>query len=371
MEVVAADSDRLLQPEVALSEEVYEKGYQQGVEGDGNVLTADQVANWRDAGFVLVDAVFPAELIATLEQDASNTFPAPGSTAAAAIADFGSDGGFVFPAINSAFNDITLHPRLLRAVAQLLAVQVSGLRLTQSDLWAKYGHRRDAAVNGASAASDNQDQRIHVDYPNHTLAHPTPWHRPEAVEAILYLSDFADCGGPTAVVPRTGANDACYPWPIVDTPGVGELRYVNDRVSAEAYMLAERPAARDLREALYERERYAAYRKGTLLLYRHDVWHRGTPLLPGARRLAHNLCFRRAECEWISTLHIGWAWGLYERDQTLARLLAAASLDQRAVLGFPQPGSSYWCSETIAAVQARYGAFGIDMTPYKQALATG
>ena len=52
-------------------------------------------------------------------------------------------------------------------------------------------------------------------------------------------------------------------------------------------------------------------------------------------------------------------------DKFMERLIASASLDQRAVLGFPQPGSSYWCDETIEAVQARYGAFGFDPTPYR------
>ena len=64
-------------------------------------------------------------------------------------------------------------------------------------------------------------------------------------------------------------------------------------------------------------------------------------------------------------MHTGWAWSLYERQKTLAKLIATASLDQRAVLGFPQPGSSYWCDQTIAAVHARYGMYGMDMTPYR------
>lgn len=360
MRVVADNHQRLLQPQACIAP---------GAGDAAPVLTPEQVTSWQESGYVLVDGVFPAALLDDLQQTALASFPAPGTQAAAAVADFGSNGGFVFPSTSDAFNAVTLHPRLLMAIAQLLAVPVCELRLTQSDLWAKYGHRRDRSKTPGRLAYDNQDQRIHVDYPNHMLAHPAPWDRPEAVEAILYLSDFPDCGGPTAVVPRRGSDDPCYPWPIVDTPGVGELQYINDRESAEAYLHEVRPGVDDFRKALYEREHYAAYRKGTLLLYRHDTWHRGTPLVPGALRLAQNLTFRRADCEWISTLHIGWAWGLYERNQTLARLIAAASLDQRAVLGFPQPGAHYWCEQTIAAVEARYGAFGIDMAPYRGALA--
>lgn len=325
-----------------------------------DVLSSAQIASWRNAGFALVEGLFPPELIGELRADALQRFPAADSAEAEAINDFGSEGGFVFPSTSGAFNAITLHPRLLSAVGELLGVAVNDIRLTQSDLWPKYGNR-----SSERSAFDNQDQRIHVDYPNHLLAHPAPWHRPEAVEAILYLSDVDECGGATAVVAREGDDDPAYPWPIIDTPGVGELDYVNDKLSAEAYMRAARPEAVALRERLYAREQYVAYRPGTVLLYRHDTWHRGTPMLPGALRVAHNLSFRRADCEWVSTVHTGWAWSLYERKKTLAKLIATASLDQRAVLGFPQPGSSYWCEQTIAAVHARFGMYGMDMAPYR------
>lgn len=358
---IDTSDSRLLQPEAALS-----------VVGSSQVaLSPEQIASWREAGYALVDGLFPAELIESLRADAASAYPPPGSREAESITDFGSEGGFVFPSGSVAFNSVTLYPALLGAVAELLGTSIAELRLTQSDLWPKYGPNADASDGGkykARDAYDNQDQRIHVDYPNHMLAHPTPWQRPEAVEAILYLSDFEDCGGPTAIVPRMGEDDPCYPWPIVDTPGVGDLHYVNDRQSAEKYMAVERPETAEFRAALYARERYVCYQPGTLLLYRHDAWHRGTPLRPGTCRLAQNLSFRKAECEWISTLHVGWAWQLYRRDQAFAKLLASASLDQRAVLGFPQPGASYWCEQTVEAVKARYGVFGMDMTPYSDAL---
>ena len=89
---------------------------------------------------------------------------------------------------------------------------------------------------------------------------------------------------------------------------------------------------------------------------------------PGTLRLAHNLTFRKAASEWINTLHIGWSWSAYRDDKFLERLIAGASLDQRAVMGFPQPGNDYWCEQTIEAVEARYGVFGFDGTPYREAM---
>ena len=319
-------------------------------------LTDEQVGAWQSLGCALVDGLLPADLVARLERSASAHFPGANTVEAEQIRDFGS--AVNFPHRLDGFNEVTLHPRILGAVGQLLECPAAELRLSQSDLWPKYG--RDA-VDGQY---DNQDQRIHFDYPNHTLAHPPPWERPEAVEMIVYLSDVDTCAGSTAVVPRRGGDDPAYRWPLVDTPGVGELRYVNDRASAEAYFATERPELADWRAALYERECWTHYSPGTILLYRHDVWHRGTPMKPGTRRLAHNITYRRAECEWISTLHVGWSWAMYRDDKHMERLIAEASLDQRAVLGFPQPGSSYWCDQTVAAVHARYGALGFDPTPY-------
>ena len=328
---------------------------------DDGSLAPEAVESWRERGFALIDGVLPHEPLERLRSHALATFPEPGSAEAQATADFGS--AFVFPSQEASFNEVTLHSRLLGAVSQLLDTAVDQLRLTQSNLWPKYGRTEKSA-----GRYDNQDQRIHIDYPNHTLTHPAPWDRPEAVEMIVYLSDVEECGGPTAVVPRDSASDPAYRWPIVDSPGIGDLRYVNDRESAETYFAEHRPELAAWRQELYERERWARFRFGSVLFYRHDTWHRGTPMVPGTIRLAHNITYRRAECEWISTLHEGWAWKMYRPDHFMERLIATASLDQRAVLGFPPPGSPYWCEETLAAVTARYGAWGFDPAPYADAL---
>lgn len=319
-------------------------------------LTKDQVQQWQHSGFTFVSGLFEPELIAGVTHQADVHYPNANSEQAHAFNDFGSAGALNFPTKEPALNELTLAPQLLNAVAQLLDTQVPQLRLTQSDLWPKYGQ-----------AQDNQDQRIHVDYPNHTTVHPSPWDRPEAVEMIVYYSDHKDTGGSTAVVPRQGPDDPAYRWPIVDSPGIADLNYINDREAAEQYFAQQRPALAQWRQQLYERECYTDFKPGDVLLYRHDTWHRGTPMQTGSRRLVHNLTYRKAAAEWYSTLHIGWAWSAYRNSKFLERLIAGCSLNQRAVLGFPQPNSEYWCAETIEAVGARYAPFAMDMTPYVRA----
>ncbi len=334
-----------------------------------NKLPGALVDQWRNSGYAFVHGILPDDKLNALCAAARGKFPSPGSEQAARIKDFGSFGSFNFPSETAVFNEITLDENLLTAVAELLDVAVEELRLTQSDLWPKYGPKYGQPKSNSDKKSvqDNSDQRIHVDYPNHTLAHPSPWHSPEAVEMIIYLSDCADTGGGTALVPRQGDDDELYPWPIIDSPGIGDLRYINDRQAAEDYFAEARPERAAFRQKLYAREVTAQFSKGDILFYRHDAWHRGTPMIPGTLRLVVNLTYRKAEAEWISTLHVGWAWKAYRDNKFLERLIASSSLKQRAVLGFPQPGNKYWNKQTIEAVEARYGMFGMDMTPYREA----
>lgn len=324
-------------------------------------LNTTQIDSWRQRGFALVHDLLPNALLQELKQDAVDFYPQPGSAASKHFRNFGSAQKFVFPAESAACNAVTLHPILLTAVAQLLAVEPAQLRLTQSDLWPKYGH--DESV-------DNTDQRIHCDYPNHSLLHPPEWTKPEAVEIIIYLNDFDECEGATAVVPRQGQDDPAYPWPITQTPGVAGLDYVNDRNKAEAYLAEHSPEAARFRERhLYPREVVAKYKFGSVLFYRHDTWHRGRPVKKGALRLVHNLTFSKVGHDWLNVLHPGWSWSMYRKDKLMEQLVAQATVEQRSVLGFPLPGHAYWTLQTVAAVEARYHGFGIDMAPYRDALA--
>jgi hypothetical protein len=325
-------------------------------------LSQAQISQWREQGYTLVNGLIASSLQKQLLDLADATFPAAGSAAADKVTDFGSNGALVFPSSHTIFNEITLDAALLQAVADLLGTEIFQLRITQSDLWPKYGRRK------RQSEQDNRDQRMHVDYPNHSLVHPPRWEAPEAVELILYYSDSADCGGETAVVPRAGSQDPAYRWPIIDAPGIGDLRFINDRAAAETYLAETAPEVAEFRAGLYEREARVAYRPGDVLLYRHDTWHRGTSLKQGARRLAHNMTFRVATAEWVSTLHPGWAWSAYRQNQFFERWMGKATVLQRCVMGFPAPGNAYWNVETLAGVTARYGVFGFDPAPYADQL---
>ena len=326
-------------------------------------LTREQIRSWREQGYTFVSGLIPDSLISDLRDDAQSFYPDPSEAKLSHYNHFGSNGHFVFPSNYSSANDVSLYPKLLRAVADLLGVELKDVRLTQSDLWPKYGG------NNFEDLSENRDQRIHCDYPNHTLTHPPAWDSPEAVEIIIYLSDQGECHGSTAVVPRLGSDDPAYRWPIIGTPGVAGLNYVDDKEKAERYIREVDPEIADFREKeLYSREIKTRYRIGDVIFYRHDTWHRGTPVAFKSLRLVQNMTFKKAASDWVSILHSGWAWSLYRAGHGPEKLIARLSPDQRAVLGFPPPGHDYWTKQTLEAVEARYKAFGIDMTPYFQAI---
>uniref|UniRef100_A0A0G4HX87 Uncharacterized protein n=1 Tax=Chromera velia CCMP2878 TaxID=1169474 RepID=A0A0G4HX87_9ALVE len=334
---------------------------QQGSEG-GAVLQDSDVTQWREKGFALVSGVFPSEAVSDVSEKGRGIYA---SADLSGIRDFGSGGKLEFPTGETACDSFTLHPRLLKAVSQLLGTE--DLRLTQSDVWLKVG--REGEEGGPK---DNQNQRIHVDFPNHTLVVPPHWTSPEAVEMIVYFDKAEETGGGTAVVPREGPEDPAYAEGCYQhNCGFGPLQYVNNLTAAEAYLETESPdAARFRKEHLYPREKRVSFVPGTVLFYRHDTWHRGTPVRQGQTRLVMNLTFCRADSVFC-VLQKGWSWSMYKPDLYFEKTVAGLSTWQRTALGFPPPGHPYWNAYTLMMVRKRYGPLGMNMDDYEQGVKKG
>jgi hypothetical protein len=159
--------------------------------------------------------------------------------------------------------------------------------LSQADCWVKYSR---SEVEGGHMS--NQSQRMHADWGNNQLAPPT-WAAPTAVATLIYLDGLEDGleGGGTAAVPRNGEDDPAYaPERLVEMPGYGGRPLINNAEAAEQWFRDHEPEVATRRAKLYEREEYIAPRRGNALVYRLDLWHRGTPILAGRRR-AYNVVF--------------------------------------------------------------------------------
>ena len=322
-------------------------------------LTQKQINQWREQGYLLVDDILEDNILRNAIKELNIIYPKVDNidkvNEIASKQDFGSNGLLEFPCTFNSINQITLSHNMIKAAEDLLGEEI---RLLQSDAWSKYGGKK------TNDSKNNRDQRIHVDYANNTLVHPSSWETPDAVAMIVYFDDSEITGGCTAVVPREGKNDINYKWPLINNPGVAGLPWKNDKDTIEEILKDSHPEVYEFRKELYKKEKFAAFKPGTVLFYRHDIWHRGTPVNIGQVRRAMNLAYRRESCDWLTTWNPGWARNMYHETFYLEKLIASSSVIQRNILGFPKPGHRYWNKETLEAVEKRYGPLGFDISPY-------
>ena len=319
---------------------------------DGHIeLSNERINHWKTRGYLVIDGLLSDDLISRCIDEVTDVLKSSKTD------DFGSDGKLEFPTGLKACDDITLHHNFIKVCCQLLDVDEKNIRLIQSDIWPKIGN-----INTYHDKYANADQRIHCDYGNNTLVHPPSWDKPECVSMIVYLSDEDDTSGGTAIVPREDDDDELYSWPLIAMPGYGGLPFINNKYYAEEYMKENHPQFYEMRQKLYARECRVKFKPGTVLIYRHDIWHRGTPVNSGKLRIVCNLGYKRSDAEWVTTWNAGWAKNMYYGK--VEKMIADASPISRSLLGFPIPGHSYWNEITIRAVTARYKSYGFDPSPY-------
>ena len=319
------------------------------------MLTKDQVNIWKHQGAFVMQ--LPGEVINPSLNWLNNNFTL--DQVDPDHLDFGSPGRkFEFPTSVKPLDNLVLNEYLIFAVQQLL--DITDVRLLQADLWPKIGIEADT-----HEAQANTDQRMHMDYGNNTVLHPD-WQSPEAVAAIIYYDNGEETAGGTAFVPRQGDADPVYQPPFIHMPGQAGKPFFNDRQTVEHWFEKNDADAHKLRSALYAREQLVNFKPGTILFYRHDLWHRGTPVTPGKLRRVHNLAWRRADARGWSNWNEGWArQSYYGRVESI---IGRSTPLQRSLLDFPMPGDSYWTPQRIDHVEARFSFYGFDSTPYRQAL---
>jgi hypothetical protein len=209
---------------------------------------------------------------------------------------------YEFPSL-TCLDAITMDENLIQTVQQLLQDDII---LCRSD-------------------TNNEPNSMHMDYGNNTFLHPR-WDTPEAVVAIVYLSDTRITGGQTTLVPYC----------------------------PELY----RPPFK-VHQKLYDKEIRIEAGVGDILFYRLDLWHRDTPVVHGHQRHVIKLMWKKRHCTWINQWNPGWTKNMQGMLQKLFTILSPL---QRSTLGIPLPGHNYWDRQTIGWLEDRYP--GIDVNPY-------
>ena len=290
------------------------------MEGD---LTA-AAHRWQTEGWALVDGLVPTDDIDAVQPDLEHLFAVDTFDDYNRAAKFGDgapdgkgfrasqfDGMRGFPQAGcAALNDLFVHPRLVEFAR--LALGDDDVRLYQAAIWGKW------------AGAVNYEQPLHRDG-NHSLLPPRMepgfWH----LESFLYLSDVDEDCAPPRLVPRSQA----------DVP-VDEL---------------------------YRHEVAATGRRGSLLAYRSDIWHRGTDFARAdASRFVLVAGFRPAEADWFGYD----AFARLGNDGRFRAFTAGKSPDDLALFGIPRPGHRYWNEATVDALAEKYP--GLDVSPWRSAL---
>ena len=310
------------------------------------MLSEDEKTNWQEKGYIIVKNKIKKDLL----NNSCNYLKKLYNEDNLVCRDFGSDGKLEFPS-NTIIDQISINESIIQCVQQLLDTQ--NILLVQCDTWGKKG-------NDNLLTYCNNNQRMHMDYGNNMFLHPPNWNEPEAVAAIIYLSDVKDTDGGTSLVPRKNDNDPLYKFPYVNMPGINKYKFINDKSNAEKYFKENYPEVYDFRQQLYNRELKLSPDCGDILFYRLDLWHRGTSVKSGKVRFVMNLLWKKKECFWINNWNPGWTKKMYYGK--IERLFTQMSPLQRSILGVPLPEDKYWTIGRINLLQVRYPK--IDITPY-------
>jgi hypothetical protein len=276
------------------------------------VLTADQLAQFDEDGFVVVAGVLSSEEAATLLAAAWENFPSPERY----FADPDAFAHLVATPFSGLANFPWASPQLNRQI-----LGVDDIRLYKGELWAKY------------AGTTDYDQHHHRDFGNHTLVVPTTTvRRWMQVTTFTYLCDVDAGNGVTAAVPR--------------------------RFAAHIPMGQRRTEPGELRDC----EVLATGTAGSTLFYSTEVFHRATALKrPGSSRFTVLLDYKSADNPWTNK-H---AFGHLGQKREMVEFVTNVDPATRTLIDIPAPGHPFWTEQTIADMEVRYP--GIDMGPYRAA----
>ncbi len=307
----------------------------------------DEVARWREHGWVLLEGLVPVEEIDAATGDLHALFP----TAEEYHADpegeterrlgrpapvdefpwppngpgFRHDqhrwmGAFPFPGAGL-LNRLVVHPSIVDFAVRALGS--SDIRLYQAQVSAKY------------TGITNYEQPMHTDR-NHSwlpaLGEAPWWH----VEGFLYLSDVGPTTAPTHLV---------------------SVRDSAQRRTTVPILMPDRAPE------LYAAEQGAVGVRGSYLAYRPDVFHRAVDLTePGGARFLLNASYKLPGQDWVG-------YHTMQSRSTSPHWVAfveASTPAELALFGFPPPGHPIWNTALLDATKRLYPR--LDTAPWRSQL---
>ncbi len=147
---------------------------------------------------------------------------------------------------------------------------------------------------------------------------------------FILLSDVTEADGPTKVVPLSETRDVPIGIPIKK---FGRM---------------------------FDKEIAVTGPAGSLMVYKTDVFHRGSNFTaPNRSRFAVLLDFMKRGARWQGKM----AWPDHAEKAAFGEALTKMTPRQRDLFGWPPAGSDYWSEQTLRDVQMRYPE--MDLSPYR------
>jgi ectoine hydroxylase-related dioxygenase (phytanoyl-CoA dioxygenase family) len=294
-------------------------------------VSDDDLAAVRELGYAVVPGFVDRAVLTAAQERLWDEFPRPADY----FADPEAHGRFArsqfaglraFPAKAWAINRLAFVPDLVDAAERFFAT--TDIEIYKIELWAKY------------AGAIDYDQPPHRDFGNHSLVVPRTDGMDRQLTTFVLLSDVTIDDAPTMVVPLAHTRDVPMvpdpnptQWPMSMPPGT----------FTEVEVPVTGPG-------------------GTLLMYRSDVFHRGSAFRsPGRSRFALLADYQRRGASWAGKM----AWPNVANHPAFVETMTEATERERELFGFPPPGHDYWNEQTLCDVGRRYPA--MDMSPYRQA----
>ena len=282
-----------------------------------------KLAEVWDQGFAVVENFLDADTLSaarealwTLHPRPEDYFANPEAYPRYAKSQFAGINLFPYPSWD--LNRLPVYPDLVDAAERLL--NATDIEIYKVELWAKY------------AGALNYDQPHHRDYGNHTLVVPRRDGKHTQMTTFILLSDVTEADGPTKLVPQSLTRH----FPLTpDQLKFGEL---------------------------FDKEVSAIAPAGSLMIYKTDVFHRGSDFTaPGRSRFAMLVDFQARGWRWNGKL----SWPNQAQRPGFTEAMVRMAPRERDLFGWPPVGSDYWNAQTLADVAARYP--GIDLSPYADA----
>jgi hypothetical protein len=280
----------------------------------------ENLAEVFDRGFTVVEGFLDKATLSAAQDALWEIYPRPEAYFAdpRAYPDYAS-GQFAglrfFPYPSWDLNRVAVYPDLIDAAERFL--QTTDIACYKVELWGKY------------AGAVDYDQVHHRDYENHTIVVPRADQIMPQMTCFILLSDVTELDGPTKAVPLEKTRH--IPIGITQTR-TGEL--LDDEVAVTG------PA-------------------GSILIYKTDVFHRGSNFkAPGRSRFVMPVDFKKRGWRWQDKM----AWPDYAEQAGWKEAMVRMTPRERDLFGWPPPGDDYWNAQTLSDVALRYP--GIDLSPY-------